>query len=129
MNNGQDFSCFLIDLNNDELNKVLDDITNLIDLKSVVSVQTKESIFTNMLDLIIEAGLSISGLHIAMIISSQIRDKNEINEGIFDFFKTLMKKEWQDVKSKDTNIKTKLEEVDRGLNGFTLIKMKKAILQ
>ena len=54
------------------------------------------------------------------------KDKNEINEGIFDFFKTLMKKEWQDVKSKDTNIKTKLEEVDRGLNGFTLIKMKKA---
>ena len=47
------------------------------------------------------------------------KDKNEINEGIFDFFKTLMKKEWQDVKSKDTNIKTKLEEVDRGLNGFT----------
>ena len=54
------------------------------------------------------------------------KDKNEINEGIFDFFKTLMKKEWQDVKSKDTNIKTKLEEVDKGLNGFTLIKMKKA---
>lgn len=54
------------------------------------------------------------------------KDNNEINEGIFDFFKTLMKKEWQDVKSKDTNIKTKLEEVDRGLSGFTLIKMKKA---
>ena len=80
MNNGQDFSCFLIDLNNDELNKVLDDITNLIDLKSVVAAQTKESIFTNMLDLIIEAGLSISGLHIAMIISSQIRDGEAILE-------------------------------------------------
>ena len=80
LNNGQDFSCFLIDLNNDELNKVLDDITNMIDLKSVVAAQTKESIFTNMLDLIIEAGLSISGLHVAMIISSQIRDGEAILE-------------------------------------------------
>ena len=54
------------------------------------------------------------------------QDKNELNEGIFDFFKTLMKKEWNDIKSKNADIKKKLEEVDRGLKGFTLVKMKKS---
>lgn len=53
-------------------------------------------------------------------------NQEELNEGIFDFFKTLMKKEWTEIKSKNSNIKQKLEEADRTLNGFTLMKMKNA---
>ena len=34
-------------------------------------------------------------------------NQNELNEGIFDFFKTLMKQEWNGIKSKDANIKKK----------------------
>lgn len=52
--------------------------------------------------------------------------KEGMNEGIFDFFNTLMKKEWNNIKSKNSEIKSKLEEIDRSLKGFTLIKMKKS---
>lgn len=54
------------------------------------------------------------------------RCENELNEGIFDFFKTLMKQEWSNVKSKDATIKQKLEQADKNLKGFTVLKMKKA---
>ena len=53
-------------------------------------------------------------------------NQNELNEGIFDFFKTLMKQEWNGIKSKDANVKKKLEEADKALTGFTVIKMKKS---
>lgn len=51
-------------------------------------------------------------------------DDNEVNEGLLDFFKTLAKREWNSVKSKNAIIKTKLEEVDKKLKGFTLAKLK-----
>lgn len=54
------------------------------------------------------------------------RTGDELNEGLFDFFKTLLKQEWSGVKSKNSEIKKKLEEADRLLSGFTLMKMKKS---
>ena len=56
----------------------------------------------------------------------EVYPNKTINEGIFDFFNTLMKKEWNNIKSKNEDIKKKLEEVDRSLKGFTVIKMKKS---
>lgn len=52
--------------------------------------------------------------------------QEELNEGIFDFFKTLAKNEWKSIKSKNTEILKELEKNDRELTGFTLIKLKKA---
>lgn len=53
-------------------------------------------------------------------------NENELNEGIFDYFKVLAKKEWKSIKSKDATILKKLEDADRSLNGFTLAKLKNA---
>ena len=85
-NNGQDFTFFLIDINNNELNKTLDDITNLINRKEVVSGQTKESIFNNLMDLVIEGDLHIQAIHLAILIMNQIRDADDI----------LLKPNWSD---------------------------------
>ena len=85
-NNGQDFTFFLIDINNNELNKTLDDITNLINRKEVVSGQTKESIFNNLMDLVIEGDLHIQAVHLAILIMNQIRDADDI----------LLKPNWSD---------------------------------
>ena len=54
------------------------------------------------------------------------KNTDEINEGIFDFFKTVLKQEWSSVKSKNGEIKKRLEDCDRSLKGFTIVKMKKA---
>ena len=47
-----------------------------------------------------------------------------MNEGILDFFKTVFKQEWKSIKSKSSVIKQKLEKIDQGLSGFSLMKLK-----
>ena len=52
------------------------------------------------------------------------RYSNNVNEGFFEFLKGLLKKQgWDDVKCSNEIIKSKLEELDNKLNGFTLTKM------
>lgn len=52
------------------------------------------------------------------------RYSNNVNEGFFEFLKGLLKKQgWDDVKCSNEMIKSKLEELDNKLNGFTLTKM------
>ena len=49
------------------------------------------------------------------------RYSNNVNEGFFEFLKGLLKKQgWDDVKCSNEMIKSKLEELDNKLNGFTL---------
>ena len=50
--------------------------------------------------------------------------RNSMNEGILDFFKTVFKQEWKSIKSKSSVIKQKLEKIDQGLSGFSLMKLK-----
>lgn len=53
-------------------------------------------------------------------------NENELNEGILDFVRTLFRGEWKKVKTDDTQLRDKLEEVDRNLKGFAATKLKKS---
>lgn len=53
---------------------------------------------------------------------SKYRKGEEINEGLFQFLKSFLKEDWANIKSKNSAIKTKLEEIDRGLDSYTLVK-------
>lgn len=55
-----------------------------------------------------------------------ISSNDNVNEGLFDFFKTILKVEWKGIKSKNSNILKRLEESDDNLRGFTLVKLKKS---
>ena len=76
----EDFGLFVVDLNNNELSKTLNDIENILNLKEVVSAQTKDSMLQNMIDLVIEGNLHIMSVHLEMLIMNQIRDADDIME-------------------------------------------------
>lgn len=53
---------------------------------------------------------------------TKYRKGEEINEGLFQFLKSFFKEDWANIKSKNSVIKNKLEEIDKGLDGYTLLK-------
>lgn len=53
---------------------------------------------------------------------TKYRKGEEINEGLFQFLKSFLKEDWANIKSKNSAIKNKLEEIDRGLDSYTLVK-------
>lgn len=79
-NENDEFSFFLLDLDNNELSKTLDDIRNLIDLKPVVQSHNKDSILQEMLRLVIEGKLHIMSVHLEMLLMDQIRDADNVLE-------------------------------------------------
>lgn len=54
------------------------------------------------------------------------KPQEEMNEGILDFFKSMLGKEWNSIKSKNTPLRDEIKKVDRSLGGFSFIKMSKA---
>lgn len=46
----------------------------------------------------------------------------EVNEGLLQFLKSFLKKDWQDIKSKNSLLKDELEKIDGKLEGFTIVK-------
>lgn len=47
---------------------------------------------------------------------------DEINEGLFQFLKSLFKDDWKGIKSNSSELKKELEKIDKSLDGYTLLK-------
>jgi hypothetical protein len=70
--------------------------------------------------------LHVSG-NIDNIIETEINNENELYEGllstVFGGLKMLFKKDWANIKCKNPSVLEHLKEIDKGLAGYTLIKM------
>ena len=80
VDNYNDFPMFLIKYDNNELNKTLDDIQNLINMKDIVQTHNRNNILQDMIDLLIEGKLNIMSVHMEMILMNQIRNATNILE-------------------------------------------------
>lgn len=47
---------------------------------------------------------------------------DEVNEGLFQFLKSFFKRDWKDIKSNNVALKNALEDIDKSLDGFTVLK-------
>lgn len=60
-------------------------------------------------------------------ISDKIENENELYEGLlstlFGGLKMLLKKDWENIKCKNPSVLKHLQEIDKGLSGYTMTKM------
>ena len=60
-------------------------------------------------------------------VSKNIESNNELNEGLigtlFGGLKMLLKKDWANIKCKNTSVLNHLKEIDKSLGGYTMTKM------
>ena len=60
-------------------------------------------------------------------ISNQIENDNELYEGLlgtlFGGLKMLLKKDWDNIKCKNPTVLSQLKEIDKSLQGYTMMKM------
>jgi hypothetical protein len=60
-------------------------------------------------------------------ISNSVENDNELYEGllsnVFGRLKTLLKRDWAGVKCKNPSVLKHLQEIDKGLDGYTMVKM------
>lgn len=69
---------FIIPIENNELSKTLDHLTNLLNKNSTISSFDVHALFQAVVDTVIEGGLNIASTHLEVIMSNQIRDKDDI---------------------------------------------------
>ena len=69
---------FIIPIENNELSKTLDHLTNLLNKNSTISSFDVHGLFQAVVDTVIEGGLNIASTHLEVIMSNQIRDKEDI---------------------------------------------------
>lgn len=71
---------FIIPIENNELSKTLDRLKDLLDKNSTIANFNIHSLLQALIDTAIEGGLNIASTHLEVIMSNQIRDKNNILE-------------------------------------------------
>lgn len=69
---------FIIPIENNELSKTLDHLTNLLNKNSVVSSFNIHDLFQAVVDTVIEGGLNIASTHLEVIMSNQVRDAEDV---------------------------------------------------
>lgn len=73
-----DKDIFYIKVSNNAITKALYDIINIINKSDVTDNLNKDQALQNIMDLIIDNGLDIDSIHIEVMLSNQIVDKNNI---------------------------------------------------
>lgn len=71
---------FIIPIENNELSKTLDRLKDLLDKNSTIVNFNIHTLLQALIDTAIEGGLNIASTHLEVIMSNQIRDKNNILE-------------------------------------------------
>lgn len=71
---------FIIPIENNELSKTLDRLTDLLNKNGTISYHTIHTLLQALIDTAIEGGLNIASTHLEVILSNQIRDKENILE-------------------------------------------------
>lgn len=76
----KDCALFVIPIENNELSKTLDHLKDLLDKNSTIANFDIHSLLQALLETVIDGGLNIASTHLEVIMSNQIRDKNNILE-------------------------------------------------
>ena len=97
---------FRFRINNDEISKAMVDITNHINTISVVSQFDIHTWIESLNDIVLSSGLGVDMIHLEVILSNQIRDKDNI----------LSKPNW-----KIPGVKYELQTLDRALKSSNSI--------
>lgn len=71
---------FIIPIENNELSKTLDRLKDLLDKNGTIANHNIHTLLQALIDTAIEGGLNIASTHLEVILSNQIRDKNNILE-------------------------------------------------
>ena len=71
---------FIIPIENNELSKTLDHLKDLLDKNSTIANFDIHNLLQALIDTVIEGGLNIASTHLEVIMSNQIRDKENILE-------------------------------------------------
>ena len=71
---------FIIPIENNELSKTLDHLKDLLDKNSTIANFDIHNLLQALIDTVIEGGLNIASTHLEVIMSNQIRDKDNILE-------------------------------------------------
>ena len=69
---------FNVPIKNNELQATLDKIKNIINVKSITSNYTKDTILEDFLNTNLKGGIKLASVHFEVIIANQIRDKDDI---------------------------------------------------
>jgi hypothetical protein len=97
---------FRFRINNDEISKAMVDITNHINTISVVSQFDIHTWIESLNDIVLSSGLGVDTIHLEVMLSNQIRDKDNI----------LSKPNW-----KIPGVKYELQTLDRALKSSNSI--------
>ena len=73
-------SLFIIPIENNELSKTLDRLKDLLDKNGTIANHNIHTLLQALIDTAIEGGLNIASTHLEVILSNQIRDKDNILE-------------------------------------------------
>ncbi len=69
---------FVIDIQNDELSKVMKQVKNLIDNKSSIKMHDRNSILEAFIDANLSGGIRLNAVHFEVLLMNQIRAKDDI---------------------------------------------------
>ena len=76
----RDMSIFIIDIQNDELSKVMKQVKNLIDNKTTIKSHNRNSILETFIDTNLSGHIKINAVHFEILLMNQIRSANDILE-------------------------------------------------
>lgn len=76
----KNINLFIIPIENNELSKTLDRLKDLLDKNSTIANYNIHTLLQALIDTAIEGGLNIASTHLEVILSNQIRDKENILE-------------------------------------------------
>jgi hypothetical protein len=74
----KDMSLFVIDIQNDELSKVMKQVKNLIDNKQSIKVHNRNSILEAFIDANLAGKIKINAVHFEILLMNQIRDGDDL---------------------------------------------------
>lgn len=76
----KDISIFIMDIQNDELSKVMKQVKNLIDNKTTIKSHDRNSILETFIDTNLAGRIKINAVHFEILLMNQIRSFNDILE-------------------------------------------------
>ena len=71
---------FLIKISNNEISAALDNVKSIINKKAITESMNKDQITQTFVEAVLDSGMNISAIHLEVILSNQIRDKDDILE-------------------------------------------------
>lgn len=71
---------FLIKISNNEISAALDYVKSIINKKSITETMDKDSLTQAFVEAVLDGGLNVAAIHLEVLLSNQIRDKDDILE-------------------------------------------------